>query len=103
MERLGLIVDAGTVKTPRFQHDPFRSQWWRVYRVPLLAKLAAANRGGAYPSTPGHPRGVLNPAYNVSSSLCLLLRSQGLISGPTMRGSFAPGSVQGAFAATGPP
>jgi hypothetical protein len=105
LPRLGLIEDTGLTKKPggggrHAQPTTTHSYWWRVFRLPTLAKLLTP-RFGAYPKTPGNPEALtLAPG---SASLVGLLRCQGVISGWKRRTSFLRGSVQGAFQATGPP
>jgi hypothetical protein len=103
---LGLIEDTGRVRKPggsggrRHQPDRLHSRWWRIFRLPTLTKLLKP-RSGAYPSSPGLPLR-LTPAL-VPASLVGLLRRQGRIPARSKRNRFAPGSVQAAFHATGPP
>jgi hypothetical protein len=75
-----------------------RSYWWRVFRVlPLKLILRQYRRLLAYDS--GHVPDV--PRYQ--RCLSALLKSQGLISKRKRRSTPSPGSVQWAFACSGPP
>jgi hypothetical protein len=120
LEQLGLVVDTGRTKKPRrsagyiaradkfqkrgevaheggkeAQPSPSRSYWWRVFLVPALARVRAAIPQGAYWR--------LNDVPQHLASLSAFLRRQGLISGPRRRLRANPGSVQWAFANSGPP
>jgi hypothetical protein len=118
LPKLGLIRDTGLTKKPRVPRDELphlandaepeggrhaqrsvlRSLWWRVFEVPALSRLRVP-KSGAYPMNPGYPL----PGLRGTACLSALLRCQGLL--PKKRRAFSPspGSVQAAFAATGPP
>jgi hypothetical protein len=112
LPRLGLIEYTGQVKKPRVEDNSFTTRaeggrhaqpneqhafWWRIFRLSTLDKIVQPT--GAYPAHPGNP----TPRRPGTASLLRLLKCQGLIRGRKPRGSFAPGSVQAAFWATGPP
>ncbi|HZP72456.1 MAG TPA: hypothetical protein VFA97_03660 [Gaiellaceae bacterium] len=107
---LGLIEDTGLVKKPAKRH-PYpgeggrhaqpslhRSRWWRIYRLPPLTRHVTP-KCGAY----NNWNGDVPPRAWGSASLSALLSCQGLIPERKRRVSFQRGSVQWAFANTGPP
>ena len=91
-QRRGTVVNEGGKEA---QPTPFRSYWWRVFRVPALAKVRAAIPRGAYWRFEDVPQHV--------ASLSAFLRRQGLISRPRPRSRPNPGSVQWVFQHSGPP
>jgi hypothetical protein len=121
LERRELIVDTGETKKPRrpggsvaqaekfqkrgeivhqggkeAQPSSFRSYWWRVFRVPALTRIRRAlEPQGAYADFEDVPQHL--------ASLSAFLRRQGLISRRSRRSRPNPGSVQWAFAHSGPP
>ena len=120
LEQRSLIVDTGKTKKPRrsseriaraekfqpagpvegeggkeAQATPLRSYWWRVFKIPGLARVLSSIPKGAYWRLEGVPQHV--------ASLSAFLRRQGLISVPRRRSRPNPGSVQWAFMHSGPP
>ena len=122
---LGLLADTGEVKRPRrtanriaaaakFQRSGSvqseggrdaqpsleHSYWWRVFKVvPLEVVVRAYTRArGAYSSGETFKR---PPSW--TASLCAFARRQGLIPPARNRRSCRRGSVQWAFANSGPP
>jgi hypothetical protein len=77
------------------QPTSLHSYWWRVFRVPALARVRHSIPRGAYWQLPDRPQH--------SASLSAFLRRQGLISVPRRRSRPNPGSVQWVFAHSGPP
>jgi hypothetical protein len=77
------------------QPTSLRSYWWRVFRIPALTRARASVPRGAYWRFAEGPHDV--------ASLSAFLRRQGLISVPRRRSRPNPGSVQWAFAHSGPP
>ena len=76
------------------QPSSLRSYWWRVFEVVPIAQVVKKTRG-AYAHFWEVPQGL--------ASLSAFLRRQGLIQGPRQRRTYSEGSVQWAFANTGPP
>jgi hypothetical protein len=124
VQRLGILEDTGRVMKPRRDDQELaaaekfqpagteisaeggqyaqptlaRSFWWRVFRVlPLQLILRQYRRLRTYDS--GHVPDV--PRYQ--RCLSALLKSQGLIRRRKRRSTPSPGSVQWAFAYSGPP
>ena len=121
MQRRGWLVDTGRVKKPKrspasleragtfcpgaetpatggrdAQPQLQRSYWWRVFRVPALTAVLKASRPqGAYATF------LIEPHYE--ASLLAFLRRQGVITKSKRRSRPNPGSVQWAFAHSGPP
>jgi hypothetical protein len=79
------------------QPSTLRSYWWRVYRVvPISSVLRAYKKmQGAY--------GRFQEVPQLPASLSARLERQGLIPRSRQRHNFSPGSVQWAFAHSGPP
>jgi hypothetical protein len=79
------------------QPSTLRSYWWRVFRVIPISRVIQAYRDmqGAY--------GRLREVPQLSASLSALLERQGLIPRSRQRHNVSPGSVQWAFANSGPP
>jgi hypothetical protein len=121
LERSELIVDTGETKKPRrpggsvaraekfqkrgeivhqggkeAQPSSFRSYWWRVFRVPALTRIRRVlEPQGAYAHAEDVPQHL--------ASLSAFLRRQGLLKTPKRLKGANPGSVQWAFAHSGPP
>jgi hypothetical protein len=120
LKQRGLLVDTGRTKKPRrsservaraekfqtagpvageggkdAQPTSLRSYWWRVFRVPALARVRASIPRGAYWQLGDGPQH--------SASLSAFLRRQGLISVPRRLSCPNPGSIQWVFAHSGPP
>jgi hypothetical protein len=119
-QRAGLLEDTGKTKEPKAslsrtaarehfgkgsraeggrdaQPSTFRSYWWRLYRVVPIAMTLEAYRKmqGAYGRFQGVPQ--------LPASLSAVLERQGLISRRRPPHEFSEGSVQWAFAHSGPP
>jgi hypothetical protein len=109
LPRLGLLEDSGEVRKPGAcgcggrgnQPDSKHSFWWIIWRLPTLTKALSRRRSGAYPDQPGHP--LIHPRRLAPASLYRLAARQGLITRHRKASNHTPGSVQWAFAATGPP
>jgi len=116
---MGHLADTGTVKKPRLsekerarrtrfapgspaeggrgsQPDTAHSYWWPVYALPRLGKLVVS-RFGSFVA------GAADRGRKHEASLSALLRRQDLVPMWKRPKKFAPGSVQEAFHATGPP
>jgi len=122
LERLSAIEDTLQTKKPRrsaqrlaaaerFSSTPpaltggrdaqpsiFRSYWWRVFRVPAIARVLVSRRAlGAYDS------GVVLRRPQALASLSALLRRQVPVTRRRAPSSFSKGSAQWVFANSGPP
>jgi hypothetical protein len=119
-QHVGLLEDTGKTKKPKAspsraaarehfgkgsrteggrdaQPSTLRSYWWRVFRVVPVSRAPEAFKKmqGAY--------GRFHEVPQLPASLSALLERQGLIPRRRQRQSFSPGSVQWAFAHSGPP
>ena len=95
--RMELLRDTGQVMTPRRQpRKDGRSYWWRIFEVIPVTRLKDASRKWTSDSLDTVSRGFASSTV----SLCGWLRCQGVI-----RSKLKPvhGSVQWAFASSGPP
>jgi hypothetical protein len=79
------------------QPSTLHSYWWRVFKVVAISRVLAAyeQMQGAY--------GRFQEVPQLPASLSALLERQGLIPRRRAPGSFSLGSVQWAFAHSGPP
>jgi hypothetical protein len=117
---MGYLADTGLVKKPRARKQELarrerfsppapkadggqgaqpgllRSYWWRVFALPRLGRLRISAFGSWIV-------GGLARGRKQEASLSALLRRQDLVRNPPRRSRPHPGSVQWAFAATGPP
>ena len=103
--RLGLLESTGRIKRPlakknrggtteggrHAQTSTHHSFWWKIYRVPAISRVLAPIAGAYRLNRQGE------------ASLSAFLVRQGLIGRKRTPSSFAKGSVQAAFWATGPP
>jgi hypothetical protein len=119
LEKSGLVEDTGQTMKPRRRPqnaelvEPFgrqgrevelerraqsllgRCYWWRVFRVPALARVRASLRS-AYPTAPGRP-------LKASGFLSAFVRCQAAKTHNRRRSRPNPGSPQWAFRHSGPP
>jgi hypothetical protein len=86
-----LVVEGGQSA----QSGPLRSYWWRVFALPRLGRLHVSAFGSW---VTGFPRGRKHEA-----SLSALLRRQDVVPNQRRRNRPHKGSVQWAFAHSGPP
>jgi hypothetical protein len=123
LPRLGLIEDTGEVKKPEItdeqkklrrkhfgdgatsggrdaQPSILHSYWWRMYRLPTLPRLIVSHFGVWLSDADGQ---TLRSGRKRGAFLSALHRSQELQFAPRRRSGFSPGSVQWAFAHSGPP
>jgi hypothetical protein len=91
------VRDAAHERRESAQPSSSRSFWWRVFVVVPIARVLRAyeQMEGAY--------GRFVDVPQLPASLSAFLRRQRLIPGPQRRRTCRPGSVQWAFANSGPP